>query len=425
MLGHELRNPLAPIVTALQLMKLRGDGTVAARARRSSSARSTHMMRLVDDLLDVSRIARGKIELKRERVELREVDRQGDRDREPAARAARPSASSSTCRRRRWSSTATRRRLAQVFANLLTNAAKYTEPGGHDRGRRSRDAGDDDRRSRCATTASASRRELLPRVFELFVQGQQGADRARRRARPRAGARAHLVELHGGTVDARSDGVGRGSAFTVRLPRRRRPGSRRADARRAARRRLRGAASARAACSSSTTTRTRASCSPTCCARSATTSRPRTTGRRALALVAASSTPEVAILDIGLPVMDGYELAAALRERTAATAARLIALTGYGQRARSRAPRAAGFDATSSSRSISASFSARSTTRRRTTERAWRASARRARAHGKAAYGPIDPSSSPGAGWCADRMVACPWRTPRNEIFSRPPPGTS
>src|SRR4029079_11349135 len=171
MLGHELRNPLAPALTALQLMKMRGGDTT--RERDVMERQIRHMARLVDDLLDVSRLRRGAIELRPERFEVSEA----------AARAAEMSAPLFAERRHQLQIdvpgglviAADKIRLSQVLANLLSNAAKYTEPGGRISLRAYRDGGEVAIEGRDNGIGISP--ELLPRMFDLFVQGPRGADR--------------------------------------------------------------------------------------------------------------------------------------------------------------------------------------------------------------------------------------------------------
>jgi signal transduction histidine kinase len=216
MLAHELRNPLGAISNASYLMEQLGP-TDPQMARAVSIVRRQiqHLVRLVDDLLDVSRITRGKVELRREKVDLNEVARHAvemtrslidqkshelnvDLSPEPLVLEADAT------------------RLEQVLANLLRNSAKYTEPGGRI----------DLALRRDGTEALISVQDngigitpdLLPRVFELFIQGEQSLDRAGAGLGIGLTLVRSLVEMHGGRVEARSDGAGKGAEFTVHLP---------------------------------------------------------------------------------------------------------------------------------------------------------------------------------------------------------------
>jgi signal transduction histidine kinase len=214
MLGHELRNPLAPILTAVQLMRLRGADQFV-KERSVIERQTTHLARLVDDLLDISRIARGKIELQRRPTELASIVAQALEQVSPAiderGHEVQVRISSGLA------VDADAARLAQVFANVIGNAVKYTARGGRiDVTARPSSGG-------VAIVVRDNGRgidaELLPRVFELFVQGEQGMDRASGGLGIGLGLARRLVEMHGGTIRADSDGPGCGSAFTIELPR--------------------------------------------------------------------------------------------------------------------------------------------------------------------------------------------------------------
>jgi len=213
MLGHELRNPLAPAMTALQLVRRRHP-EVAVREVEVIERQLEHIERLVEDLLEVSRLRRQAIRLKQETFDLREA----------IERAAEMTAPLYTERRHELQLlmpeplfvTGDVVRLAQVFANLLTNAAKYTKPGGHVEVATRIE--NDVTVVECRDDGIGMDGDLIPRVFDLFVQGEPdfnlhegglGLGLALVRA---------LVEQHGGTIEANSAGRGRGSTFTVRLP---------------------------------------------------------------------------------------------------------------------------------------------------------------------------------------------------------------
>jgi signal transduction histidine kinase/ActR/RegA family two-component response regulator len=335
MLGHELRNPLSPIVTALQLMKMRGD-IKSSKEQAVIQRQVDHLIRLVDDLLDVSRITQGKVELRCESVEIAQV----------LAKAVEMASLLLEQRRHQltiavpssgllWRGDSTR--LAQVVANLLTNAARYTEPGGHVFLSAVRES--DQIVIRVKDTGKGLGKEMLTNVFQLFFQGHQGIDRAEGGLGIGLALVRNLVELHGGTVQADSDGPGRGSEFTVRLPialatdpQVARPESSGADHSGATRRRIlvvddnADAADLLGMLLSAGGHHVRIAHDPV----------------GALA-IAAGFDPDIALLDIGLPVMDGYELGLQLRERTR-PGCRLIALTGYGQESDRKRSEEAGFD---------------------------------------------------------------------------------
>jgi signal transduction histidine kinase len=214
MLGHELRNPLAPILTALQLMALRGDGS-ALKERTVIDRQVRHLVRLVDDLLDVSRIARGKIVLRQQRVEMADI----------VAAAIETTSPLLEERHHQLHVDVPRpgllvlgdvARLTQVVVNVLSNAAKYTDPRGHIRVTGTRVGEEVELRVRDTGVGIAS--EMLPRLFDLFSQERQTLDRTHGGLGLGLTIVRSLVQLHGGTVEARSDGVGRGSEFVLRLP---------------------------------------------------------------------------------------------------------------------------------------------------------------------------------------------------------------
>ena len=213
MLAHELRNPLAPIRNALHLLRISGAGPVAAEARDVMERQLTQLIRLVDDLLEVSRISRGKIELRRAAVDLAGVVASAVETSRPAIDAARhrleirlPPAPLHV--------EGDFVRLSQVVANLLNNAAKYTDPVGRIALSVQREGAEAEIRVQDNGVGLAP--ELLPRIFDMFAQ----ADRARAAGGLGIGLALAkmLVDLHGGRIEARSGGVGRGSEFAVRLP---------------------------------------------------------------------------------------------------------------------------------------------------------------------------------------------------------------
>jgi signal transduction histidine kinase/CheY-like chemotaxis protein len=338
MLGHELRNPLAPIVTALQLMRLRGDDTLH-RERTVIERQVNHLVRLVEDLLDVSRITRGKIELKRERIEMSEIVAKAIEMASPLIEQ-RQHQLVVNVPRLGLAVEADSVRMGQVVANLLNNAAKYTEPHGtltiaatlEEGGRIA---------LRVRDTGIGLSAEMLPRVFDLFVQEHQAIDRAQGGLGLGLAIVRVLVELHGGTVEARSEGQGRGSEFIVRLaaagdgdpaaasaPGRGYDVVTRPDALRI----LVVDDNADAADLLAT--------SVEMMGHIAQVAHDGPAGLR----IAAQFRPDVALLDIGLPVMDGYELARHLRALPGLASLRLIAVTGYSQEADRRRAEAVGFE---------------------------------------------------------------------------------
>ncbi len=331
-LGHELRNPLAPIVTALDLMKARGGAPERELAVIERQTR--HLVRLVDDLLDVSRIARGLVTLEKEPIELAEVV-------EKAIEMAEPLIEQRTQRLEvevepglvvYGDST----RLAQVVGNLLTNAAKYTPAGGSIDVRGAREG--EDAVVRVRDTGVGIEPAMLPAVFDMFVQERQALDRARGGLGLGLTIVKSLVEAHGGTVSAHSEGPGKGSEFSIRLPAARvRASTPRIE--------MPDVASARTGMRVLVVddNEDAALLMADALAHKGLDTRTAAEANEALALFD-TFHPEVAILDIGLPVIDGYQLARALRARPGGDRLYLIALTGYGQAMDRERALAAGFD---------------------------------------------------------------------------------
>jgi PAS domain S-box-containing protein len=337
MLGHELRNPLAPIVTALQLMRLR-DGESLSKERTVIERQVNHLIRLVDDLLDVSRITRGKVDLQRERIELAEVVAKAIEMSSPLIEQ-RQHVLTVEVPRRGIAIEADAVRMAQVVANLLNNAAKYTEPHGHITIAAALEG--EQAVLRVRDTGIGLSADMLPRVFDLFVQEPQALDRAQGGLGLGLAIVRVLVELHGGTAEAHSEGHGRGSEFIIRLPAAEAgepqavanaPSGPEAAARPDAMRVLIVDDNADAA--------ELLAMSIQLMGHIAEVANDGPSGLK----VAARFHPDVALLDIGLPVMDGYELARHLRELPGLSSLRLIAVTGYSQEADRQQAEAAGFE---------------------------------------------------------------------------------
>jgi signal transduction histidine kinase len=215
-LGHELRNPLAPIRNALEIMRIAGDkGDVLVRQRERLERQVAQMVRLVDDLLDVSRVVTGKLRLTSEPVLLQEVlEAALDLSRPHIEKARLALALDVPDAPIRLN--ADRVRLAQVFSNLLNNAAKYTEPGG--RVSLSAEPSADRVAVRVRDTGVGIPPEVLPHIFELFTQVNRTLNRSQGGLGVGLALVRRLVEMHGGTVRAHSDGPGAGAEFTVELP---------------------------------------------------------------------------------------------------------------------------------------------------------------------------------------------------------------
>jgi PAS domain S-box-containing protein len=338
MLGHELRNPLAPIVTALQLMRLRGDETLV-KERTVIERQVHHLIRLVDDLLDVSRITRGKIELKRERIELSEIVAKAIEMASPLIEQRRHQLAVDVPRQG-LAVDADAVRMAQVVANLLNNAAKYTEPNGSLLILAERDG--DAVVLRVRDTGIGLSAEMLPRIFDLFVQERQAIDRAQGGLGLGLAIVRVLVELHGGTVEARSEGHGKGAELIVRLPAAEagdRPAPVSPPHAEVGIVELPDAVRVLVVDDNLDAAELLAT-SVQMMGHAARVAHDGPAGLR----IAAEFRPDVALIDIGLPVMDGYELARHLRALPGLESVRLIAVTGYSQEADRAEAAAAGFE---------------------------------------------------------------------------------
>jgi signal transduction histidine kinase/CheY-like chemotaxis protein len=336
MLSHELRNPLSPIVTALHLMRLHEPGA-APRERAVIERHVAHLVRLVDDLLDVSRVMRGKIRLQRRVVLLTDVVGRAVEQASPLLEARRHALLLELDDGLRLD--ADEHRIAQVIANLLTNAAKYTDPGGRIVVRAGRDG--NLARVDVVDTGIGISPVLLPRVFDLFVQGERTLDRTPGGLGIGLTIVRSLVDLHGGRVAAESGGPAGGSTFTVWLPLVSAPLSTARE--RAQRERPRPSPGAGAPVLVVDDNEDAAELLAEALRERGHEVAVAFDGPSALGLLARFS-PRVALLDLGLPVMDGYELARRLRALPAGPAMGLVAVTGYGQEPDRRASAQAGFD---------------------------------------------------------------------------------
>jgi PAS domain S-box-containing protein len=339
MLSHELRNPLAPLRNGLHLLKMPGlDVGMTRQTVQMMDRQLQQLVRLVDDLLDVARIVRGKIELRREPVELATVVGRAVETAQPAL-DARGHELTVTLPSGPVLLHADPVRLAQALANLLGNAAKYTEQPG--RIRLSAQRSGSEVLVRVSDSGVGIAPELLPRIFDLFVQAEQSLARSQGGLGIGLTLVKHVAELHGGTVEAHSEGPGRGSEFVLRLPAL--PGGRAEGARaeqpaeaapagEAPRRVLVVDDNIDAAESAAALLRRRGH-----------TVRTVHDGASVLAAVR-DFRPEVLLLDLGLPDMTGYEVARQLRGAPGLGDLVLAALTGYGHEDARRRCREAGFD---------------------------------------------------------------------------------
>ena len=339
MLAHELRNPLAPIRNAVDLMKMKQlEDPQLQRSRDIIERQLALLTRLVDDLLDVSRITRGKITLNRELVTLGDLVARAVETLTPTIEARRHTleVQVSDANLQVYGDAM---RLTQALGNVLSNAAKYTDDGGRitlaarRRGRNVEIAVRDN--------GIGIAPEVLPRIFELFTQVDQRSERAQSGLGIGLALVRRILELHGGTVSARSDGAGCGSEFVLQLPlsiERRAPAPQVADAAPPGatdgqRRRVLVADDNADALESLATLLTlrghevhRASDGP-----------------RALEAVR-QHRPEFAFLDIGMPGLDGYEVARRIRTEPWGREVHLVALTGWGQDSDRQRSRDSGFD---------------------------------------------------------------------------------
>ncbi len=337
-LAHELRNPLAPIRSGVAILRVTRNQEQAEQTLGMIDRQLGHLVNLVDDLLDVSRVLSGKIALRTGWVVVRDVvdaaietcrplvDLRGhtlevDVPAQPLAVAG------------------DQTRLVQVVANLLTNAAKYSEPGGRIRVSVDRDGGA--AVIRVADVGIGIAAEALPTLWDMFTQVRDTLDKAQGGLGIGLSLVKRLVEMHGGTVAAESPGVGRGSTFTVRLPLAAAtatavlvaPMSETAGAPPPTRRRILVVDDNRDA-AESLATLLQLSGNETHTAHD---------GVEAVE-AAASFRPSIVLLDIGLPKMDGYEAARKIRQQPHGEGMVLVALTGWGQDEDRRKSRSAGFD---------------------------------------------------------------------------------
>jgi len=338
MLAHELRNPLAPIRTAVQLLRLRELAeSQRARARDVIERQVEHLVDLINDLLDVSRITRGVIGLQKEPLLVGAIVARAVEIARPAIDAHQhelfiqlPDESLAV--------DGDRTRLVQVVANILHNAAKFMEPHGKIRLTVSRDGGH--AVIKVADTGIGIAPDLLPTIFELFTQAHTRSDRSEGGLGIGLALIRRLTEMHGGTVTAYSEGPGRGAELTVRLPvlaahlLPEDPEPVQTPALPAIPSRRILVADDNDDAAESLTLRLQLSGHDVRTARN---------GAEALA-IAGEFKPEIVLLDLGMPKMDGYATAREIRKRPWGKRATLIALTGWGQQKDRQRTADAGFD---------------------------------------------------------------------------------
>ena len=335
MLAHELRNPLAPLTNATELFARTLPADSGARAALGMIRRQvTQLTRLVDDLLDVSRITQGLVKLQRLPVNLADVVHQAVENVEPQLREKRHQLSTTTASYEPLYVNGDFARLVQCVDNLLTNAIKYTRPGGQIS---VRIHGERDRANiEVSDNGSGIAPELQPLVFELFVQSTRTLDRAEGGLGVGLAVVKRLIEMHEGQVRLYSAGIGHGSTFEIELPRIARPcatASTVSEVRAEPRRVLIVDDNVDAA--DSLAALLQAQGHATCVAYNGSEALVRTEAFR----------PDVSLIDIGLPGMNGYELAKRLRRRSGSGRQRLIALSGYAQPDDREYSQRAGFDA--------------------------------------------------------------------------------
>jgi PAS domain S-box-containing protein len=337
MLAHELRNPLAPIRNALHLLQFQaGDVAAVDRWRGVMDRQVRHLSRLVDDLLDVSRISRGRVSLQRERLDLRRLVQINSEDHRAAVEEAGLSIELHLLESPVWVM-ADATRLTQVLDNLLENARKFTERDGRIRLELTASADAGQAILTVADSGIGIEPEMLPHLFDVFLQADRSLDRSRGGLGLGLALVKGLVELHGGRVEARSAGPGRGAEFVVRLPLEAEPRvfgeSREAVTAPAGNLRILivednpDAAETLRTLLGAYGYRVRVA----------------DTGPAGLA-AAEAEPPDIILCDIGLPGMDGCAVAQAIRQQPRFATTRLVALTGYGQEGDRERAQAAGFD---------------------------------------------------------------------------------
>lgn len=332
MLAHELRNPLAPIRNASELLARSASTKSHAQVLGILQRQVAQLTRLVDDLLDVSRITQGKIELKRQPTKIATLIEQAVEAVDSLLKDKHHTLSVSSDRRTLWVN-ADPARLLQCLVNILTNAAKYSEPHGEIRiESRNEEA---EGVLTIADNGAGISPELLPHVFELFVQSDRTLDRAQGGLGIGLSVAKRLVEMHGGRIRATSAGLGRGASFEIRLPLIDGAGMSSRDPWQAhvPPRRIFIVDDNADAANSLALLLELEGHNVECVH----------TSQHALERVE-SFKPDVVLLDLGLPEMNGYDVARFMRALPGMRLTRLVALTGYGQAEDKQRTRDAGFD---------------------------------------------------------------------------------
>ena len=324
MLAHELRNPLAPLRNSVHLLRMRGgDAAMVAQVRDMMDRQVTHMGRLIDDLLDVSRITRGLVSLNKERVNLAQLARLTVEDHRALFESSGVTLTARVPEIPVWVH-GDRTRLTQVLDNLLENGRKFTEKEGEIEVEVYADQAARRAMLRVRDTGIGVDPEMLPKLFDIFSQADRSLDRSRGGLGLGLALVKRLVQLHDGAVEARSAGLGEGAEFTISLPLELEPKalSQRSPGSHQAKKRIRvlvvednhdSAESLRMLLVTQ--------------GYEVTIAYSGTEGVEA----AQRARPDVVVCDIGLPGMDGYAVAKAIRRDPATAGTRLIAVTGYGQ----------------------------------------------------------------------------------------------
>ncbi len=335
-LSHELRNPLAPLLNAMDIMRIAGSDPTATQSAREMMARQLHqLVQLVNDLLDVSRISTGKMVLKKERAALAGIVQTALEAAAPLIELRGHRLNVDLPHEPVWLM-ADATRLAQVFVNLLNNAAKFTDPGGEISFRAARQDG------RLIVTVTDNglgiSAGMLPVIFDMFAQADRSLERAHAGLGVGLSLARYLVDVHGGSITVNSDGAGRGSTFTVTLPT------------------LAAEAPAAAAAQSPASAPVKhyrilladdnvdfAASLAMLLETMDHTVLVANDGQRALE-IAPDFKPDFCFLDIGLPKVHGYDLARRLRAHPVTRNAVMVAVSGWGQEEDKRRSREAGFD---------------------------------------------------------------------------------
>jgi PAS domain S-box-containing protein len=339
MLSHELRNPLAPIRNALHMLRLRTRGDAVLEQTSEMMMRQVdHMVRLVDDLLDVSRITRGKIALQREVVDASTIVNRAVEASRPAIEASRH-ALTVTFANQPLPVDVDLTRMAQVVTNLLNNAAKFTPEWGRIEIRTARKNGD--AAIEVTDNGAGVPADVLPVIFDLFVQSGRTLDGSQGGLGIGLTLVKRLTEMHGGSVTAASDGSGNGSTFTVRLPLAATKAPTEDDL--AVEATSNGPSARRLRVMVVDDNRDSADSLRMLLAALGNDAKTAYDGQRALEL-AVELHPELIILDIGLPAMSGYDVVKQMRVMPEANNAVIVALTGYGSESDRHRSAEAGFD---------------------------------------------------------------------------------